>query len=178
ETTGDFTLTAAPAPPGTAKVIAGDQTSVNIQAGGSGSFTGLVSLALSTPPSGIDAGFSPSQFVAPGAHAFVTLGVANTVAPGSYSFAVTGQAEVDGRTLARTAAFSVEVLAPDTPAVTGRVLTAEAVPQPIPGVTVTLGQAFDRTDAAGNFVLRQPPPNENMLRVDGRTASPPDAQYP
>src|SRR2546421_8978041 len=34
------------------------------------------------------------------------------------------------RTLTRTAAFTLEVLAPDTPAVTGRVLTAEAVPQP------------------------------------------------
>ena len=53
-----------------------------------------------------------------GANAFVTLGVANTVALRSYSFTVTGQAEVDGRTLTRTATFSVEVLAPDTTAVT------------------------------------------------------------
>src|SRR5439155_11314211 len=84
DTTGDFSLTAAPTPPATAKVIAGDQTSVNIAAGGSGSFTSLVSLSVSTPPSGITAGFSPSTFVAPGASAFVNFALAGTVAPGTY----------------------------------------------------------------------------------------------
>ena len=132
DTTGDFSLTAAPT---SARVIAGDQTSVNIAAGGSGSFTSLVSLSVSTPPGGITAGFSPSNFVAPGASAFVNFALAGTVAPGTYSFTVTGQAQVDGRSVTRTAAFALEVLAPDTLAVTGRVLTAEAVPQPIPGVT-------------------------------------------
>jgi len=126
-TTGDFTLTAAP---GTARAVAGDQTSVNLAAGGSGSFTSLVSLTVSTPPSGITASFSPSNLVAPGASAFVNVALASTIAPGSYGFTVSGQAQVDGRTLTRTAAFTLEVLAPDTPAVTGRVLTAEAVPQP------------------------------------------------
>ena len=45
-----------------ARVIAGDQTSVSIAAGGSGSFTSLVSLSVSTPPAGITASFSPSTF--------------------------------------------------------------------------------------------------------------------
>jgi len=80
---------------------------------------------------------------------------------------------VDGRTVTRTSTFTLEVLAPDTPAVTGRVLTAEAVPQPIPGVTVTLGSAFVLSDAGGNFVLLAPPAGQNMLFVDGRTASTP-----
>src|SRR5947209_11057444 len=87
ETTGDFSLTAAPT---SARVIAGDQTSVNIAAGGSGSFTSLVSLSVSTPPSGITAGFSPSTFVAPGASAFVNFALAGTVAPSTYSVTVTG----------------------------------------------------------------------------------------
>src|SRR5262249_40989992 len=51
-------------------------------------------------------------------------------------------------------------------------------PQPIPGVTVTLGSAFTLTDAGGNFVLLAPPAGANMLLVDGRTASTPGAQYP
>jgi hypothetical protein len=174
-TTGDFTLTAAST---TVRAIAGDQTSVNIAAGGSGSFTSLVSLTLPTPPSGISASFSPSQFVAPGASAFVNLVIATSVAPGSYNFTVTGQAQVDGRTVTRTTAFTLEILAPDTPALTGRVLTADALPQPIPGVTVTLGSAFTLTDAGGNFVLLAPPPGANMLLVDGRTASTPTVQYP
>src|SRR5207244_2798583 len=45
ETTGDFTLTAAPT---SARVIAGDQTSVNIAAGGSGSFTDRKSTRLNS----------------------------------------------------------------------------------------------------------------------------------
>ncbi len=177
-TTGDFTLTAAPAPPATARVIAGDQISVSIAAGGTGSFTSLVSLSISIPPSGVTASFAPSNLVAPGASVFLTLGVGSGVAPGTYSLTVTGGAQVDGRTLTRTAAFALEVLAPDTRAVTGRVLTAEAVPQPIPGVTVTLGSAFVLTDAGGNFVLLAPPTGPSMLFVDGRTASTPSAQYP
>ncbi|OGK98176.1 MAG: hypothetical protein A3D33_18255 [Candidatus Rokubacteria bacterium RIFCSPHIGHO2_02_FULL_73_26] len=176
--TGDFTLTAAPTPPATARVIAGDQTSVSIQAGGTGSFTSLVSLSLSALPSGITASFSPSTLVAPGASVFVTLAVAGTVAPGTYGVTATGEAQVDGRTETRTAAFTLEVLAPETHAITGRVLTAEAVPKPIPGVTITLGSAFTLTDAGGNFVLLAPPSGPNMLLVDGRTASTPTAQYP
>ena len=176
--TGDFTLSAAPAPPASARVIAGDQTSVAIQAGGSGSFTSLVSLSLSALPGGITASFSPANLVAPGASVFVSVSVAPTVAPGSYAVTVTGEAQVDGRTETRTASFTLEVLAPDTTAITGRVLTAEAVPKPIPGVTVILGSAFTLTDAGGNFVLLAPPAGPNMLLVDGRTASTPTAQYP
>jgi hypothetical protein len=116
--------------------------------------------------------------VAPGSSAFVTLIVPTGVSPGTYTFTATGQAQVDGRTLTRTVSFNLEVLAPGTPAVTGRVLTAEAVPQPIAGVTVTLGSAFSLTDAGGNFVLLAPPAGQNMLLVDGRTASTPTVQYP
>src|SRR5207245_112074 len=174
-TTGDFTLTAAP---GTARAVAGDQTSVTLAAGGSGSFTSLVSLTVSTLARGITAGFSPSNLVAPGASAFVNVALASTVTPGSYGFTVSGQAQVDGRSVTRTAAFTLEVLAPDTTAITGRVLTAEAVPQPIPSVTVTVGSAFTLTDAGGNFVLLAPPPGQNMLLVDGRTASTATVQYP
>jgi RHS repeat-associated protein len=175
--TGDFTLTVAPAPPATARVVAGDQTSLSLVAGGTGSFTSLVSLSVSTPPAGVTTGFSP-QLVAPGGTSFLTLAVAGTVATGTYQFTVSGQAQVDGQTLTRSAAFALEVFAPDTHAVTGRVLTAEVVPQPIPGVTVALGTAFTLTDAAGNFVLLSPPTGAAMLIVDGRTASTADAQYP
>ncbi len=61
---------------------------------------------------------------------------------------------------------------------TGQVLTAEAIPVGIPGVTITLGSAFTLTDAAGNFLLLSPPSGPQMLLVDGRTASTPTAQYP
>jgi RHS repeat-associated protein len=176
--TGDFTLTAAPAPPATARVIAGDQTSVSVAAGGTGSFTSLVSLTLSSAPSGVTASFSPSNLVAPGANVFATIATTTAVAAGTYNFTVTGQADVDGRSVTRVASFTLEVLAAGTPAVTGRVLTAEAIPRPIPGVTVTLGSAFVLTDAAGNFVLLAPPTGPNMLFVDGRTASTAQAQFP
>ncbi|PYN96665.1 MAG: hypothetical protein DMD91_20655 [Candidatus Rokuibacteriota bacterium] len=173
-TTGDFTVTTTP---GSIRAIAGDQTSVSVAAGGSGSFTSLVSLSLSQAPTGVTP-ILGSTLVAPGGGTFLTLVVANTVASGSYPFTVTGQAQVDGQILTRTAAVTLQVLPADTTAVTGRVLTVDAVPQPIPGVTVTLGAAFTLTDAGGNFVLLAPPPGQNMLLVDGRTASTPTAQYP
>ena len=116
--------------------------------------------------------------MAPGGSTFLTLGAASSVTPGTHSFTVSGQAQVDGQTLTRSAVFTLEVLAATTPSLTGRILTAEGIPQPIPGVTVTLGAAFALTDAAGNFVLLQPPTGANMLFVDGRTASTPTAQYP
>lgn len=179
-TTGDFTLAANPA---SARAIAGDQTAVSIVAAGTGSFTGLIALSVSAPPAGVPpvAGITPAvspSLVAPGGSAFVTLTVAPTVTPGSYAFTVTGQGEVDGQRVTRSVSFAVDVLAPETPAVTGPVLTAEAVPQPIPGATIALGSAFTLTDAGGNFVLLAPPAGANMLLVDGRTASTATAQYP
>ncbi|HKF67766.1 MAG TPA: RHS repeat-associated core domain-containing protein [Vicinamibacterales bacterium] len=103
------------------------------------------------------------------------------MSPGTYSFTVTGQADVDGHSQTRSASVSVEVLPVGTLAITGRVLTAEAVPKPIPGVQITFdsGSAFTRTDAAGNFVLQGPlASGPSMLRVDGTTASSPTVQYP
>src|SRR5262249_9136915 len=87
--TGGFTLTAAPAPPATAPVIAGDQTSVSLAAGVIDNFTNLVSLTLSSGPGGVSASFSPSNLVAPGASVFVTLATTSTLAPGTYSYTVT-----------------------------------------------------------------------------------------
>src|SRR5262249_39536264 len=69
-TTGDFTLTAAPAPPAKVRVIAGDQASVRVDVGGSGSFASLVALDVPVATSGMTATFSP-QLVAPGSGAFL-----------------------------------------------------------------------------------------------------------
>lgn len=171
---GDFSLGAAPA---TVRVIGGDQGAVHVTVTASGSFSGLVSVGVTGAPAGVAPTAEPA-LVAPGGSAHVTLAVTSAVAPGSYPLTVTGQATVEGQLLTRTASLSLEVLAPDTPAVTGQVLTADAVPQPLPGVTVTVGSAFTLTDAGGNFVLLAPPPGPNMLLVDGRTASTPTAQYP
>jgi RHS repeat-associated protein len=175
--TGDFTLTALPTPPATLKVIAGDQGYAAVQAGGSGSFTSLISLATGSLPTGVTASFGP-QLVAPGSSSFLALSIADTTASAIYTLTVSGTAQVDGNTITRTATVTLEVLPPGTTAVTGRILTAESIPQPIPGVTVVLGGATTFTDAAGNFVLQQAPPGPNLLFVDGRTASTPAAQFP
>ena len=173
--TGDFTLTAVPA---TARVIAGDRTSLSIGAGGRGAFTSLVTLSVPTVPAGMSASLSPSPYVAPGAGAVLELAVPRMLGAGTYGVTVIGEAQVDGHSITRTAGVNLDVLPADTTAITGRVLTADAVPQAIPGVTVTLGSAFTLTDAGGNFVLLGPPAGPNMLLVDGRTASTPTAQYP
>jgi RHS repeat-associated protein len=175
--TGDFTLTVAPTAPGTVRVIAGDQGTAQVSAAGAGSFTSLVALSVSAGPTGVTSTLLQPA-VAPGGITAVRFGVASTVAAGTYAFTVTGQAQVDGQSETRTASVSLEVLAATTPAITGQVLTAEAVPVGIPGVTITVGSAFTLTDAAGNFTLLAPPTGPNMLLVDGRTASTPTAQYP
>jgi YD repeat-containing protein len=175
--TGNFTLTAAPAAPATVRVVAGDQGLAQILAAGTGSFTSLVSLSVSAGPGGITPSFLSPQ-IAPGSGTRLSFGVAASVPAGTYAFTVTGVAQIDGRTETRTAPVSLEVLPPDTLAVTGQILTAESIPLPIPGVTVALGSAFVLTDAAGNFTLLAPPTGPNMLFVDGRTASTVDAQFP
>jgi RHS repeat-associated protein len=172
--TGDFTLTASPA---TVRAIVGDQGSAHIAVFAGGTFTNLVAPSVAPAVSGITATFGAPS-IAPGASTPLTFRVDASVAAGTYAFTVIGSSSVDGRTVTRTAPVSLEVLPPDTHAVTGRIMTAESLPLPIPGVSVALGSAFVLTDAAGNFVLLAPPPGPNMLFVDGRTASVPDAQFP
>jgi RHS repeat-associated protein len=172
--TGDFTLTASP---GSVRAIAGDQASVNVTIAGGGSFTNFVAPSVSPSVTGIAATFG-SPFIAPGTNTPLTFRVDPGVAAGLYIFTVRGQASVDGGTVSHTAAVTLEVLPADTLAVTGRIMTAESIPQPIPGVSVALGSAFALTDAGGNFVLLAPPTGPNMLFVDGRTASTTDAQFP
>jgi RHS repeat-associated protein len=172
--TADFTIAAAPA---TVRAIAGDEAGVTISVEGGGTLTSLATLGLSPTVTGITPRFG-SGFVAPGATTSLTLSVAGTAAPGLYTFTVSGEAQVDGRTLVRTASVVLEVLAADTLAVTGRVMMAESIPRPIPGVTVALGTGFNVTDAAGNFVVLSPATGPNMLLLDGRTAGTPQAQFP
>ncbi len=92
---GDFTLLAAPAPPATLRIIAGDQGAASVQVGGSPSFANLVSLSVGPLPAGITATVSPSLLTR-GGTASVTFTVAPSVAPGLYPVPLTGQALVGG----------------------------------------------------------------------------------
>ncbi len=171
---GDFALTVDPA---SLRAIAGDQSSAHVAATGGGNFSSLVAVGVAPAVAGVTASFG-APFVAPGASTPLTFRVDTSVATGTYAFTVTGSSSVDGRVVTRTAPVSLQVLPRDTHAVTGRIMTAESLPQPIPGVSVALGSAFVPTDVAGNFVLLAPPVGPNMLFVDGRTASTPEAQFP
>ncbi len=172
--TGNFVLAASPA---SVRAIAGDRVSVQVGVTGSGTFTTLVAPTVAPAVTGVTASFG-APFIAPGGGTPLTFRVDASVAVGAYRFTVTGSSSIDGRTVTHTAPISLEVLPPETRAVTGRILTAESVPMPIPGVSVALGSAFVLTDAAGNFALLAPPVGPNMLFVDGRTGSVPEAQFP
>jgi RHS repeat-associated protein len=172
--TGKFDLSATPA---TVRAIAGDQAAVRIAATGSGAFTNLITLSVNAPPRDIVPVFD-STFLAPGGSTTLTFRVPTSVLPGQHSLAIIGAATIDGQTVTHTAYVLLEVLPEATTAVTGRIMTAETIPQPIPGVSVALGSAFVLTEAAGNFILLAPPAGPNMLFVDGRTASTPSAQFP
>ena len=172
--TGDFALTAVPA---TVRVIAGDRAAVTVAATGTGGFTGLVGLRATPATSGITTAFD-SASLAPGGASTLTLDVPPGAAGGSYPVLISGTASIDGQAVTRGAHVTLQVLPASTTGVAGRIMTAETVPRPIPGVTIALGSAFVVTDAAGNFVLLAPPPGPSMLFVDGRTASTATAQFP
>jgi RHS repeat-associated protein len=172
--TGDFAVAASPL---SVRAIAGDQGSAHVTVTGSGSFTNLVAPTVTPAVTGITATFG-APYIAPGASTPLTFRVDGSVAAGTYAFMVAGSSSVDGRTITHTTSVSLEVLPADTHAVTGRIMTAESVPLPIPGVSVVLGSAFVLTDAGGNFILQAPPAGPNMLFVDGRTASVTNAQFP
>src|SRR5207247_2159474 len=139
---GDFALTVDPA---SLRAIAGDQSSAHVAATGGGNFSSLVAVGVAPAVAGVTASFG-APFVAPGASTPLTFRVDTSVATGTYAFTVTGSSSVDGRVVTRTAPVSLQVLPRDTHAVTGRIMTAESLPQPIPGVSVALGSAFVPTD--------------------------------
>ncbi|MFQ5846383.1 MAG: RHS repeat-associated core domain-containing protein [Candidatus Methylomirabilales bacterium] len=166
----DFTLNVAPA---IAQVGEGSQVTFTIVATAKEEFTGLVSLALGSLPTGLTASFSAAQ-IGPGGMATLTVGAAAGARAGSLT--ITGTSVIDGAVVGRQHTVNVGVLAGGITALTGRVLDTDR--NPVQGVTLTLGGQSTQTDAGGNFLLQNIAPGaDQFLFIDGSTAVP-DRKFP
>jgi RHS repeat-associated protein len=168
----DFSLEASPANP---SLVAGSYRFISIGASPIDDFTDLIGLYTDPLPSGLSMLFLPSQ-ISPGELSAVKIIAEATATPGTYPVTVHGTAQIDGQTITRDVALSVEILPTGTTTLTGQVLSTEDIP--LEGVFVTLGNANDTTDAGGNFLLSNVPTGHQMILIDGRTAIAPGEFYP
>jgi RHS repeat-associated protein len=142
-------------------------------------FRQLVSLSISTLPGTARATFNPQQVVA-GSASTLTIDLNNSgVSAGTYNLTVTASASIGGLTESHSANITLVVQAVGTTTLSGRVLSSEDDPRPIPGVSVAADGQSTTTDAAGAFLLSNVTAGNNRaILVDGRTASTPGTTYP
>jgi RHS repeat-associated protein len=180
-----YTVTATPA---MAEVPQGDGTNFDVRVESRDRFTGLVSLSAAGLPTGVSAQFNPAQ-LAPGGSATLQVRVDRSAATGQVAFRVQGQADISGSRVTREANLSLEIISGNLTTASGRVVTSDDMPRslvdvevsvvrfvatPSPGHFETLVPAV-RTNAAGNFLLRNVPTGRQMLLVNGATARDPQS---
>ncbi|MBI5378840.1 MAG: hypothetical protein HZA23_01615, partial [Nitrospirae bacterium] len=133
--------------------------------------TGKVDLTLSGLPAGVTAKFNPPVLAGGSETATLTLEVGSSVPAGTYSFSVTGTG-----TVTVTVTGSLTILPAGTTALSGQIL--ETGKKPLPHVTIRLGSLSATTDTGGNFLLLNPPLGEQLVFLDGATASTATTIYP
>ncbi len=168
----DFSLSATPT---TASVVPGTGTTFFVTVVPFNNYTNLIHLSLTGLPGGVTATLTPPQ-LAPGRAALLAFTVPSALAPGTYAFTVTGTGLVSESIASRSASGALAVLSQSTTALAGRVLTTEELP--LPNVTIRLGTLTAQTDGAGNFLITNPPSGEQVVLIDGSTASTPTTSYP
>jgi len=168
----DFALRVAPS---TGTLIQGGETRFSVTIVPFNDYANLVDLALGDLPTGMTATWS-SVHVAPGSSSVLAVAVSGAVAPGTYPFAVTGTGLVGGRLVARMMSASIGVLPQGVTALTGRIVDTHEMP--VPNVSIRLGSLTTRSDGGGNFLLTTPPPGEQVVLIDGSTASTATVSYP
>ncbi len=168
----DFSLNLLPA---TAGLVAGSHRFISIGATGINGFTDWISLSTNPLPTGISMLFLPSQ-VTPGGLASVEILADATTVPGTYPVTFIGTAQIDGQTITRSAILSLQILSGGATTLSGQVFNTNNAP--IPGTTVSLGANITTTDEAGRFFLENVPVGQQILLVDGRTATAPSTFYP
>lgn len=141
-------------------------------------------LAVGGLPSGVTASFQSST-VMPGSTTRLTLSNPNGVTPGVYSFWLYASNTSIGNppdALTQRKAVKVVVAGTGTTTLHGRVMTAEAIPVPIQGVTlsaVTNPSMQVQSDANGYFTLTGlASVYHQIINVDGHTADTPTVTYP
>lgn len=146
--------------------------------------TSAAYLAVGGLPSGVTASFQSST-VMPGSTTRLTLSNPNGATPGVYSFWLYASNTSIGNppdALTQRKAVKVIVAGTGTTTLHGRVMTAETVPVPIQGVTlsaVTNPSMQVQSDANGYFTLTGlASVYHQIINVDGHTADTPTVTYP
>lgn len=166
--------------PPSASVIQGSFTTYFVHLSeGTAPFTGLAALSVSDVPPGASASFSPA-FVTAGQHSTLTLTVDGTTPIGTTTFEIHASATIDAAPATLSKSAQINVLPSGITALAGRVLDTET--NPIPGVTLRVGGLQSAitavTDAGGNFLMLDPPLGDQLLLIDGQTASDEITKYP
>jgi RHS repeat-associated protein len=164
-TAGDFAVTVAP---GVATSLPGAEIRYSLAVVGNGTFTGLVSLAISGLPAGVSAEFWPGASLAPGQIGEVRLSLASDAPSGTRPLTISASAIVDGTLRSQTMTPMLTIGAPGQTAVAGRVLLTSG--EPLPGVQVAIGPTRATSDAAGNFLLLAPPTGTQTMGIDANAA--------
>jgi RHS repeat-associated protein len=175
--------------PGAGTLIQGQSTALATTVTSTNSFTGLASLSVAGVPAGVTANFQPSS-VTTGQIALLTLTAPAGQAVGSANLVVTAVAIIDGQTVTQTASATLNVQAATT-SFLGRTVVADAVQEPLAGVTVTFTGKDDKgnatgctgqtkSDGGGNFSLTNLPSacvGPQLISYDGLTATSPAGSY-
>jgi len=172
----DFQLNVLPP---SAAVMQGASTNYVIEVASNSAtpFTGIAILSASGLPAGASAFFSPAVVTA-GQKATLTVSTSAITPLGIASFQVNAAATIDAQISAKSAPAQLQVLPSGTTALAGSVLDTDG--NPIPGVTIRIGSIPSKfeavTNAAGSFLLLDPPVGTQLIFVDGQTV--PNIKYP
>jgi RHS repeat-associated protein len=173
--TVDFTLAVDPT---ALTTLAGLSVSLKVSTVTTGGFTGLTQLSTGLLPPGVTAAFTP-PFLGPNTSGLLTLTIAGGAAVGDVSIEVRGTATLEGTATTRTATATLNLQAPGPTVLVGQVRDENE--QPIPGVSLKLGGStlttLGSTDAAGNFLILNPPLGPQVFLVDGSTANTASVSY-
>ncbi len=164
----DYRLVASP-PLG--ETLAGDVYVFALNVQGTGGFIDLVRLAVSGLPGQITTSLDKSQ-LGPVGYAYLTLRPGSSLPAGQYPFTVTGTSVINGQSVQRTVQATLRVLPPGGTSLSGQLVRLDGTP--IQDYTVKIGTRSARTDAGGNFLLRDLTATGDVtIILDGRTAPAP-----
>ena len=135
----------------------------------------LVSLSVSSLPGGVETEFLPSV-VTGTKESFLAINASATAALGTFPLTLTGTATIDGEVISRQTAVTLTVAPRPQTALSGLILGTEE--HPIPNVTLTVGSLTTMTDSSGRFFFSEPPTGDQLLTIDGGTATTSTASYP
>lgn len=167
----DFSLSVTPQ---NAKAAPGGEVTYTVSVTGSEGFSNLIGLTIQGLPQGFSGLFSPKT-ITRGRSSTLFITVCDcTINP--LNLTITGSSTIEGKTVTRSVNVSLEVLSPGITALVGRVLDTDK--RPIKNVTIKVGESFTTTDESGNFVLENPPTGDQVVLIDGFTASTESAKYP